>query len=333
VSATPDACATAQAEGPAAAPSRLELRRRLGWRVLLGLVTVVAVVVLARRMGAADLGARLQAAQADWVAVTVGLSVLPVLGSTMSLIALTPGRLPFWRTLTVQLATSFLNVVTPASAGGLALNMRYLHRRGVPTASAVAVVGIVQSTAVLVTAVLVLALLAIAGRTVNLPQVPWSVLIVAAVVVTALLIALRFWAFGRAWAKRNVVVPARNAWPQLRATFADPGRVAVAVAGHLTVTLGFAVTLGAAVAAFGGSASLLLLTLVVVGSSAVAGAVPVPGGIGAAEATLLTGLVTVVGIEAPIALSAVLLYRLVTFWSRVPIGWVALVRLRSHGDL
>lgn len=333
MSATPDARPKAQAEGAEAAPSRLDRRRRLGWYLLLGTVTVVAVVVLARRMGAADLGARLQAAQVDWVAVTIGLSVLPVLGSTMSLVALTPGRLPFWRTLTVQLATSFLNVVTPASAGGLALNMRYLHRRGVPTASAVAVVGIVQSTAVLVTAVLVLALLAIAGRAVDVPQVPWSVLVIAAVIVAVLMIALRFWAFGRAWVTRNVVAPAREAWPQLRATLADPGRVAVAVAGHLTVTLGFAGTLGAAVAAFGGSASLLLLTLVVVGSSAVAGAVPVPGGIGAAEATLLTGLVTVVGIEAPIALSAVLLYRLVTFWSRVPIGWVALVRLRGHGDL
>ena len=308
--------------------------RTLGWRLLLGTLTVLAVVVLARRLGAADLGTRLRAADLGWVAVTVGLSVLPVIGATISLIALTPGRLPFWRTLTVQLATSFVNLVTPASAGGLALNMRYLNRRGVPTASAVAVIGIVQSTAVLVTAVLVVGLLPAVGRNVDLPgPPPWPAVLIALAVLLVIATALHFWLPGRTWVIRNVFRPARKAWPQLRATLADPGRIAAAVAGHLTVTAGFTGTLAAAVAAFGGSGSLLLLALVVVGSSAVAGAVPVPGGIGAAEASLLAGLVTVVGIDAPTALSAVLLYRLVTFWSRVPIGWVALLRLRAQGDV
>jgi putative heme transporter len=321
---------TAEAE----AGARRSRRNTIGWHLVLGAVTVVAAVVLARRMGAADLGTRLQAAQPDWVAVAIGLSALPILGSTITLIALTPGRLPFWRTMAVQLATSFVNVVTPASAGGLALNVRYLHRRHVPAAAAVAVVGIVQTTAVLVTAVLVLGLLLIAGRAVEVPgHVSTSVLIVVAGIVLALAIALRLWTAGRVWLARNVLAPARSAWPQLRATLASPGRLAAAVAGHLTVTLGFAGTLGAAVQAFGGSGSLLLLILVVVGSSAVAGAVPVPGGIGAAEAALLAGLVTVVGVEAPIALSAVLLYRLVTFWSRVPIGWIALLLLRRQGDV
>ena len=331
--ATPDAPAAAPS-GDAEVPAPPERRWALGWRLALGALTVLAVIVLARRLGAADLGTRLRAAEPGWVAVTIALSVLPVLGSTVSLIALTPGRLPFWRTLTVQLATSFVNLVTPASAGGLALNMRYLHRRGVPTASAVAVVGIVQSTAVLVTAVLVLGLLSVAGRHVDLPgSLPGPVLAVVVALLLVIAIVLKFWSPGRAWVTRSVLAPARRAWPQLRATLADPSRIAAAVAGHLTVTMGFAGTLGAAVAAFGGSASLLLLTLVVVGSSAVAGAVPVPGGIGAAEAALTTGLVTVVGIDPATALSAALLYRLVTFWSRVPIGWIALVQLRRVGDV
>jgi uncharacterized membrane protein YbhN (UPF0104 family) len=336
VPAIPDAPAAAHSQDPSEPPSptRADQWRTLGWRLLLGVVTVVAVVLLARRLGAADLGNRLQSAELGWVAVTVALSVLPVIGSTLSLVALTPGRLPFWRTAAVQLATSFVNLVTPASAGGLALNMRYLHRRGVPTAAAVAVVGIVQTTAVLVTAVLVVGLLPVAGRGIGLPsRIPWSVLAIVAAVAIVLGLVLRFWATGRAWVARNLVRPIRAAWPQLRATLADPGRLAAATAGHLLVTAGFAGTLGAAVVAFGGSGSFPLLILVVVGSSAVAGAVPIPGGIGAAEAALLTGLVTVVGVDAPIALSAVLLYRLVTFWSRAPIGWVALVRLRRQGDV
>jgi uncharacterized membrane protein YbhN (UPF0104 family) len=301
-------------------------------------VTAVAVVVLARRLGAADLGSRLQAAEPGWVGLSALLSVLPVLGATITLVALTPGRLPFGRTLGVQLATSFVNLVTPASAGGLALNVRYLNRRGVSVAAAVAVVGIIQSTAVLVTAVLVLGLLLTAGRDVPVPvpaagSVPGAVLAVLVVLVVVLGIGLRFWPAGRERLGRLVRDPAQRAWRQLRVTLADPVRIISAIAGHLIVTLGFAGTLSAAVSASGGSGSLILLTLVVVGSSAVAGAVPVPGGIGAVEAALLTGLVTVVGLDAPVALSAALLYRLVTFWARVPIGWVALVLLRRSGDL
>jgi uncharacterized membrane protein YbhN (UPF0104 family) len=332
VSATPEATAASPADDADGEPPGR--RWALGWHLLLAVATIIAVVVLARRLEAADLGSRLRAARPGWVALCVGLSMLPVIGSTVALVALTPGRLPLRRTATVQLATSFVNVVTPASAGGLALNMRYLHRRRVPGAVAVTVVGIVQTTSVLVTAILVLGLVLVSGSVERFGgHIPWPALAIAVAVALVAGLVLRVWKQGRAWVSRNVLGPVRQAWPQLRATLANPRRAAAAVAGHLTVTLGFAGTLGAAVHSFGGSASLLRLTLVVVGSSAVSGAVPVPGGIGAAEAALLTGLVTVVHADASTALSAVLLYRLVTFWARVPVGWLALLLLRRNGDV
>lgn len=329
VSVTPEE-SPVEAEVPAEGPAH---RRLLGWRLVLGLATVIAVVVLVRRLEAADLGTRLRAAEPGWVALTLALSVLPVIGNTISLIALTPGRLSTWRTTAVQLATSFVNLVTPASAGGLALNVRYLQRGGVPVAAAVAIVGIVQSSSIVTTAVLVVALLVGSGRFAELgSSLPWPALVIVAVLLVLLALVLRSWTRGRAWLTRVIVAPARDSWPQLRATLTSPGRVTVAVLGHLIVTLGFAGTLGAAVAAFGASTSFVLLTLVVVGSSAVAGAAPVPGGIGAFEAALTAGLVTA-GVDAGTALSAALLYRLVTFWSRVPVGWVALLLLRRHNAI
>jgi uncharacterized membrane protein YbhN (UPF0104 family) len=307
--------------------------RTLGWRFILGVITIVAIVVLVRRLEAVDLATRLRSAEPGWVALAVVLSVLPVVGSAVSIVALAPAELPLARTTLVQLATSFVNLVTPASAGGLALNVRYLHRRGIPLAAAVATIGIVQTTAVLVTAVLVVGLLLISDHVVHVGSVvPWPVLVAVVAVAGTIWLVLRLWTPGRVWVVANVLRPVRDTWPQLRATLASPGRLTAAVAGHLTVTLGFTGTLAAAVDAFGGSASLIQLTLVVVGSSAVAGAVPVPGGIGAAEAALLGGLVTV-GVDASTALSAALLYRLVTFWARVPLGWFALLRLRRVGDV
>ena len=306
-------------------------RAKLGWALALGVATIVAIVVLIQRLEAMNLVSRLRGAEPGWVAVTVAVSVLPVLGNAISLVALTPGRLPFWRTVTVQLATSFVNLVTPASAGGLALNVRYLHRRGLAVTAAAAVVGIVQTTAVLVTAVLLLCLLTASGRFGDFGgHVPWPTLLIVAALALVLGVALRLWQPGRTWLARNVLVHVRKAWPQLRATLATPHRLAAAICGHLIVTLAFAGTLGAAVAAFDGSTSFVLLASVVVGSSAAAGAVPVPGGIGAAEAALIAGLVTA-GVDAPTALSATLLYRLMTFWARVPVGWLALLVLRRRG--
>ena len=57
--------------------------------------------------------------------------------------------------------------------------------------------------------------------------------------------------------------------------------------------------------------------------SALGAIVPTPGGVGAVEAALTAGLVAA-GLHGTEAASAVLLFRLLTFWLPVPIGWVAL---------
>jgi uncharacterized protein (TIRG00374 family) len=51
--------------------------------------------------------------------------------------------------------------------------------------------------------------------------------------------------------------------------------------------------------------------------------VPSPGGIGPVEAALTGGL-TLARVPYSIAFSTALLYRLVTFWGRVPLGWIAM---------
>jgi hypothetical protein len=52
-----------------------------------------------------------------------------------------------------------------------------------------------------------------------------------------------------------------------------------------------------------------------------------PGGLGLVEGTLCVGLVSA-GLPATLALGAVLLYRLVSFWLVMVIGWVVLLWLR-----
>ena len=67
--------------------------------------------------------------------------------------------------------------------------------------------------------------------------------------------------------------------------------------------------------------------------SAVGSVVPTPGGIGAVEAAMSAFMTAVAHVYAPVALSAVLLFRLLSFWLPIPFGWVALNYLQRNDAL
>ena len=67
-------------------------------------------------------------------------------------------------------------------------------------------------------------------------------------------------------------------------------------------------------------------------SNTVGSVVPSPGGLGPVELALTGGLVTA-GVPSGVAVSAVLVYRLVTFWIPIPLGYLSLQRLQKRGDL
>ena len=72
--------------------------------------------------------------------------------------------------------------------------------------------------------------------------------------------------------------------------------------------------------------------LVYLTGSAIGAVVPTPGGMGAVEAALTAGL-TAAGCRGAVAVSAVLLFRLLTFWLPVPFGWGALKYLEREQAL
>jgi uncharacterized membrane protein YbhN (UPF0104 family) len=47
----------------------------------------------------------------------------------------------------------------------------------------------------------------------------------------------------------------------------------------------------------------------------------------------VTGLTTTAGVPAAIATSAVVLFRVATYWARIPIGWVAMRYLQKNNEL
>ncbi len=90
--------------------------------------------------------------------------------------------------------------------------------------------------------------------------------------------------------------------------------------GCAATTLGNAFALWASVEAFGGDTSFVTVTVVTMVGGTLASAAPTPGGVGAVEAALIGGLAAF-GMAAAIAVPSVLLYRVLTCWLPVFVGW------------
>ena len=100
----------------------------------------------------------------------------------------------------------------------------------------------------------------------------------------------------------------------------EPKRLGLIVLGCAGTTLGAALALWASVEAFGGGATFVTCTVVTMVGGTLASAAPTPGGVGAVEAALIGGLAAF-GVPAAIGVPSVLLYRVLTCWLPVFVGW------------
>ena len=110
--------------------------------------------------------------------------------------------------------------------------------------------------------------------------------------------------------------------PRLLAVVQQPRKLAEGIGGTLLLTAAYILCLAACIRALGGHLPIASTAVVYLTGSALGSAVPTPGGIGAVEAALSAGL-TAAGLPGATAVSAVLLYRTLTFWLPVPLGWGA----------
>jgi uncharacterized protein (TIRG00374 family) len=117
--------------------------------------------------------------------------------------------------------------------------------------------------------------------------------------------------------------------PRLLEVAQQPRKLAEGLGGALLLTVAYILCLAACVRAFHGSAAIASIAVVYLTGSALGSIIPTPGGIGAVEAALTAGLVAA-GLHGTEAASAVLLFRLLTFWLPVPFGWAALSYLERQ---
>jgi undecaprenyl-diphosphatase len=232
------------------------------------------------------------------------------------------------------MASSFVNRVTPAKVGGLALNVRYLQKAGVPPAGAVTGIGLNLLSGGVIHTTLTVVFVAAAGRDgssgFKLPSGSTALVVIVVVLAVAGLVAAT--RRGRRLVRTHVVRFIRQSWTSLATLVHSPRKLVALFGGSAGVTFAYAGALAAAVAAFDGGVSFVDVTAVYLGSSIIASAAPTPGGLGAMEAALVAGL-TGVGVEGGIAVAAVLSYRLATYWLPILPGWVAFQMLERRNIL
>ena len=311
-------------------PVQLE---RIRPRTLVTLVaSVAAIYLLAGELARASPRSLLQSADWRWGVAALALSAVTYVGAALSLSGFVAERLNFLRTLLVQLAGSFVTLVTPAAVGGAALNVRYLQRRKIPAPVAVASVGVSQVVAFVLHILLLVVFAAIAGTGTKSPITPptWAYFVLAGLVVLAgVVLAVPA---GRRLVRARLSPTFGQVLPRLLEVAQHPRKLAESIGGALLLSLAYILCLAACVAAFGRSVPFAKIGFVYLTGSAIGSIIPTPGGLGAVEAALTAGL-TAAGVPGAVAVSAVLLFRLLTFWLPVPVGWVALNYLERQGSL
>jgi glycosyltransferase 2 family protein len=306
---------------------------RIRPRTLLTLVaSVAAVYLLAGELAQGSLSNVLASADWRWSIVALALSAVTYTGAALSLSGWVTEHLSFFRTLLVQLASSFITLVTPAAVGGVALNVRYLQRRKIPAPVAVASVAVAQVAAFVLHILLLVVFAAItgAGASSSIKPPTWAYFVVGALV--ALAGAVLAFPAGRRLVRARLSPTFGQVVPRLVEVAQQPRKLAEGMGGALLLSLSYILCLSACVAAFGRSVPFAKIGFVYLTGSALGSIIPTPGGLGAVEAALTAGL-TATGVPGAVAVSSVLLFRLLTFWLPVPAGWVALHFLERNHDL
>jgi uncharacterized membrane protein YbhN (UPF0104 family) len=250
------------------------------------------------------------------------VSALKYLGAAAALWACSDGLIKFRYLTVMQVANTFAATTTPAGVGGLALSTRFLQKGGLGALRATTAVALQQSVQVITHVSLLILFSAVAGASADLSKfVPSATLLyLVGGVALGLLGTFLFVPKLRRWLATAVRPRLQELLGDLAALAREPWRLALIVLGCAATTLGAAFALWASISAFGGDVSLVTVTVVTMVGGTLASAAPTPGGVGAVEAALIGGLAAF-GVPAAVAVPSVLLYRVLTCWLPVFLGW------------
>jgi len=341
------------AEAAGVQPPTLQKVSRVSVKSILAAAggTLIAFWLISRLFGIDFSAIFGELAAANWWWIAAALLLSPTVQASYAVGALGASIKPlrYGPVVMLQYAIQFIAIAMPATAARLALDVRFFQRFGIAAAGAI-FIGLIDSVGGFVIQVLlmaVIALTALPGLTAPLGGTSTSsttaangpsFLNVALVLVAIIVLTLALtWLIPSARRRVTSVIPKARATIAAQRTSAQealqvlrrPTKLTQILAGNLGSQLIQAVILGLCLHAFGADARLSQLVLVNTLVTLFAGLMPVPGGVGVAEAGY-TACLQAIGIPSAVAISTALAFRLVTFylpplWGSLAMGW-----LRRH---
>ena len=314
----------------------LERLERVRPRTLLSIVALTAAFyfLLPQLANIGDTVNAFGEAEWSWMILVLAGSALTYFFAAVSFVGSVAEPVPFAPALRSRIASSFTSSITPAGTGGMALGMRTLQRTGLDPASATASIGINQVAGVLVHIALLFAFVTWTGRSgLGGFSLPDSTLLLGGI---AVVLGLTGVALAFRKVRKLVLDPvlrgARAAVGEVAGVLRSPVRVLALLGGAAGTTLAYILALIAAIQAFGGGLSVPQIGAAYLGASLVGNASPTPGGLGAVEAALVAAL-TGFGLESGHAVSAVLTFRLATYWLPTLPGWFVFRWMQQHDEI
>jgi uncharacterized membrane protein YbhN (UPF0104 family)/tRNA A-37 threonylcarbamoyl transferase component Bud32 len=292
--------------------------------LLISQLAEIGFSTIAHELGKADLA---------WVIVALIVAQSSLVGSGISVRGAVATPLALLPCVVLQSAIKFINLTVPSSAGRIGMNLRFMQRMGVPTPEAVAAGAVDDVSETMVQLALFLLTLPFVSVAVDTSQFHNAgpdrrlLLAIAIALVVSVVVVL---AVPKLHAR--VVPGVKSALSGLWSVARDRHKRMELFGGNVASELLYALALGATCLAYGVHLNLAELVFVNTAASVLSSLIPVPGGIGAAEASLSAGLIAV-GVDKPTAFAIALTQRLCTFYLPPIWGFVSLRWLSRKGYL
>lgn len=312
----------------------IKLRRVSVGSLVMALLALFAANVLIGQLAAIDYAAVWEIVrEGSFVALLIALVVahLAFVPEAMSMMAAVGVSLPLAPLTILQISARFIALAVPTAAGRVAMNAAFLVKFGVARMVAVSQGAIDGAAGFVVEVIILLVAFAVSeeafalGGDVDLQAV---LVVVAAVAAGAVVLA-----FLLPGLRKRLAPILREAVGSVSGVFRDPRRIGMLLLGNLLSRVAFGLTLWIVLRAIGvGGIGIGVAVTVTVATNLLAGVVPIPGGIGVAEAVLTSWLV-LVGVEESAAFAATVVYRMCTYYLPAVEGFFAMKWLEARDYL
>ena len=324
------AAQVAGTEAPEIAPLRRIRLKDVGLMAAVIFAAYLLITQLAD-IGFGTIADELRDADPAWVVVALILAQTTFIPSGVSVRGGVATPLPLLPCIVLQSALKFINLTVPSSAGRVATNLRCLQRMGAPRAEAIAGGTIDDVSNTIVQASLFLLVLPFVSVDLDTNQFEVAgpdrrLLIAIALALVVSLVLVLALPRVRARVAPGVRDAIRSVWNVARVR---RKRMEV-FGGSVASELLYAIALGATCLAYGVHLNLGQLIFINTSAAVLSGLVPVPGGIGAAEAALSAGLIAM-GVDESTAFAIAVTQRLCTFYLPPIWGYLSLRWLSQKG--